>query len=48
MPTWNDITGDTIRTRVSNDNFRNNFDNIQFGVNKPKDEEKSEEVEKSE
>lgn len=29
--THNDITGDKIKSRVSNKNYRDNFDNIVFG-----------------
>ena len=28
MATVNDITGDVLQSRASNDNYRNNYDNI--------------------
>lgn len=34
MAAINDITGDAIQTRQSNENYRNNYDLI-FGKNKP-------------
>ena len=32
MPTKNDVTGDSIVSKASSKEFRDNFDNIQFGV----------------
>jgi hypothetical protein len=36
MATHNDITGDALITKASNDNYRNNYDLI-FGKKKPKE-----------